>query len=89
MPHSQLGRLHKAQNVHRHGIDIQFYVQVTIIVPCTSTDDDQINTTEFVQDFGEDRGSLILRHIDATHDGFWRKGLAQRFQSIKPAGQQP
>ena len=58
-------------------------------MPCTGTDDDQVNTTELVEDFLEDRRSITVRHIDATHGRFWRECLAKRFKSIKPAGQEP
>ena len=89
MPHSRLGCLHEAQNVHRDCIDIQFCIQVAIVVPRTGTDDDQVDTTEFVEDFVEDRRGIVVRHIQATHDGFWRECLPHGFKSIKPAGQQP
>ena len=88
MPHGHLGRLHEAQNVHHHGFDIECDVQIAIIVPYPSTDDDQVNTTEFVENVIDDRCRIIVRHIDATHDGARRESLAQGFKSIEPAGQQ-
>ncbi len=58
-------------------------------MPCTGTDDDQINTAELVEHVFENRRSITLRHVEAAHDRFRRECFTKGLESIKPAGQQP
>ena len=88
MAHRHLGYCHKAKNVHGHRIDIQLPVQVVIVMPCTGTNDNQVNTTELVEHVLENRRSITLRHVEAAHDRFGRECFTKGLESIKPAGQE-
>ena len=59
------------------------------VVPCTGTDDGQVNTAEFLEHALEDRRSIRLRHVEATHDRFGRECVTKGLESIEPAGQEP
>ena len=62
-------------------------------MPGTSTDDDQVNTAEFVEDLVDDRRSIRLRHIEATHDGsgarVWRSASSRSSLRANSPKRQP
>ena len=89
MAHRHLGHCHEAKNVHGHRIDIQLPVQGVIVMPCTGTDNDQVNTAELLEHVLEGRRSITLRHVEAAHDRFGRECFTKGLESIKPAGQEP
>jgi hypothetical protein len=86
--HRHLGHCHKANNVHRHRLDIQLPVQGPI-VPCTSTDNGQVNTAELLDYLLEDRCSITLPYIETAHDSFGRECFTKGLKSFKPADQEP
>ena len=88
MPHGHLGRLHEAHNVGPSQPRHPVLRSGRDYCGQSSTDDDQVNSTEFLLDFITDRRRIVVRDIDATHQGGRPEGLAQGFKSIEPAGQQ-
>ena len=89
MAHRHLGYCHKAKNVHGHCIEIQLPLQVAIVMPCTGTDNHQVNTAELVEHVIENRRSIALCYVEAAHDRFRRECFTKGLKSLKPSGQEP
>ena len=58
-------------------------------MPCTGTDDDEVDTTELVEQVLENRCGIRLRHVETSHDRFRRESCAKGLKSIEPARQDP
>ena len=86
--HRHLGHCHKAEDVHRHRVDILLPVQGPV-VSCTGTDNRQVNTAELLDYVLEDRCSIRSPYVETSHDGFGRECFTKGLESIKPAGQEP
>lgn len=86
--HCHLGHCHKANNVHRHRLEIQLPVQGRI-VPCAGTDDRQVDTAELLKYLLEDRCSVTLPYVETAHDCCGRECFTKSLEPFDPAGQEP
>jgi hypothetical protein len=58
-------------------------------MPCTGTNNGQVNTAELLEYVLEDRCRITLPYIETAHDRFGRECFTKRLKSFKPAGQEP